>query len=76
MFTQDSKGVIERYKTGFEPPGDIAFEDLDSPQQQQQDQGTPKVSKAAKGTVKEKSKSRGGAKPKVRLCTHSVFVPM
>ena len=30
---QDSQIVIEKYKSGFFPPGDIPFDDLSSPRQ-------------------------------------------
>ena len=30
MFLQDSRIVIEKFKSGFSPPGDVPFEDLSS----------------------------------------------
>lgn len=61
---QDSQVVIERYKSGFTPPGDIPFDDLSTPRQN--GDMTPTVNTPSRqDTVKNtlsiaKAKKRGG----------------
>ncbi|XP_068236405.1 formin-binding protein 1 isoform X4 [Palaemon carinicauda] len=61
---QDSQVVIERYKSGFTPPGDIPFDDLSTPRQN--GDMTPTVNTPTRqDTVKNtlsiaKAKKRGG----------------
>lgn len=61
---QDSQVVIERYKSGFTPPGDIPFDDLSTPRQNGDSTPTshpPIRQDTIKGTISaSKLKKRGG----------------
>lgn len=61
---QDSQVVIERYKSGFTPPGDIPFDDLSTPRQNGDTTptvNTPIRQDTIKGTISaSKLKKRGG----------------
>ena len=63
---QDSQVVVERYKTGFPIPGDIAFEDLANGPQLNNGKSsvintnTHIESRAKSGTIGGKGKKRGG----------------
>ncbi|KAK8744888.1 hypothetical protein OTU49_000666 [Cherax quadricarinatus] len=60
----DSQVVIERYKSGFTPPGDIPFDDLSTPRQNGETTPTvhpPIRQDTIKGTISaSKLKKRGG----------------
>lgn len=60
----DSQVVIERYKSGFTPPGDIPFDDLSTPRQNGDSTPTshpPVRQDTIKGTISaSKLKKRGG----------------
>ncbi|XP_076068923.1 formin-binding protein 1-like Cip4 isoform X2 [Oratosquilla oratoria] len=60
---RDSQYVIERYKSGFTPPGDIPFDDLSTPRQNGDTtpNHTPTRHDTIKGTISaSKLKKRGG----------------
>lgn len=64
---QDIKLVVEKYKSGFFPPGDIPFEDLSNGNIEENsshstNQHTPKAqrSETMKGTQSSKTKKRTG----------------
>ena len=64
LLFQDSRIVVEKYKSGLQPPDDIPFEDLsngnypqnNTPRGSLSQRDTPSV----KGTVGKGKKSRGG----------------
>lgn len=62
MFVQDSKAVIDKFKSGFPIPEDIPFEDLSNASviDTSNANGTPKNSLDShrKGTVSEKKKNK------------------
>lgn len=61
IFVQDSKAVIDKYKSGFPIPADIPFEDLSNSSviDTSNANGTPKNSlDNRKGTVSDKKKNR------------------
>lgn len=55
---EDAKIVIERYKSGFTPPGDIPFEDLSNGNvsENQNQSGTPKTMRGKGETMSGKAK--------------------
>lgn len=61
MFVQDSKAVIDKFKSGFPIPEDIPFEDLSNASviDTSNANGTPKNSlDSRKGTVSDKKRNK------------------
>jgi hypothetical protein len=62
LAAQDSRLVIDRYKTGFLPPGDVPFEDLSNAAASQGNNGSSKAdtSNRLAGTAAVRGKKRAG----------------
>lgn len=63
FFIQDSRTVVDRYKTGFYPPSDVQFEDLSAPGASQSTNGGSRVDgavRAGPGNVGGKGAKRPG----------------
>jgi hypothetical protein len=74
---QDSRLVIDRYKTGFYPPSDVPFEDLSNMAASQGNNGNAKCdgTTRAAGTASVRGKKRVGLRgifgaPKVTIVLH------
>ncbi|XP_031225590.1 formin-binding protein 1 isoform X1 [Mastomys coucha] len=62
----DSQLVVEAYKSGFEPPGDIEFEDYTQPMKHAVSDNSLSSSKEGKPDLKFGSKSRGKLWPFIK----------
>lgn len=61
---QDSKQVVESYKSGFEPPGDVEFEDYG--QAMKRTVSDTSLSNSKEGKEKSASKSKGKLWPFIK----------
>lgn len=66
MLLQDSQLVVEAYKSGFEPPGDIEFEDYTQPMKRTVSDNSLSSSKEGKPELKFGGKSRGKLWPFIK----------
>ncbi|XP_059116003.1 formin-binding protein 1 isoform X9 [Peromyscus eremicus] len=62
----DSQLVVEAYKSGFEPPGDIEFEDYTQPMKRTVSENSLSSSKEGKAELKFGGKSRGKLWPFIK----------
>ncbi|XP_051041072.1 formin-binding protein 1 isoform X7 [Phodopus roborovskii] len=62
----DSQLVVEAYKSGFEPPGDIEFEDYTQPMKRTVSENSLSSSKDSKSELKFGGKSRGKLWPFIK----------
>ncbi|CAO2598024.1 Formin-binding protein 1, partial [Lemmus lemmus] len=66
----DSQLVVEAYKSGFEPPGDIEFEDYTQPMKRTVSENSLSSSKEGKPELKFGGKSRGKLWPFIKKNKH------
>ncbi|XP_035246607.1 formin-binding protein 1 isoform X19 [Anguilla anguilla] len=72
----DSKQVVESYKSGFEPPGDVEFEDYSQPMKRTVSESSLSNSRGEAKPEKPSSKSKGKLWPfikKNKLSAHSYY---
>lgn len=66
VWLQDSQLVVEAYKSGFEPPGDIEFEDYTQPMKRTVSENSLSSSKEGKSELRFGGKSRGKLWPFIK----------